>query len=188
MMLENLPPDSVPTLQGDFVKDEKLYEVDGEEKMLALTDLLTPALLKISDTFYLTGRIEPASYGTEIDLVQFRENLWFRYGGKRYKVRALPVKVKVENRIYELPLTCYAYRQEFVDGALAWVTSANGVFDGKDVQLRLVFKPNEAGFLRPVSVEFQGMSRLGIFFSPNRELIFTSMSQHYPENQRKELQ
>lgn len=113
-----------------------------------------------------------------VDLSDGR-SLWIWFGEERYKVMQLPVKFSVENQFHEIPLICFAYQQEFNDGVLAWTGSAKETIEGQVVDIQLVFKPDQAGFLRLDSIQYEGIQQLSLFLSKDKDTLSKFVAQHF---------
>jgi hypothetical protein len=107
----------------------------------------------------------------EVSLGSQEKALWLRLGEQDFKVTHLPVTLAVETRSLKIPLTIREYRQEAVDGVLAWIASAVGQVGDKQVGAHIIFRPDATGFLQPSAVLPNGSDSLQLYFSPDRQAI-----------------
>lgn len=157
MILEN-----PPLIEGlELGASDKVFELGDTAGRLTLLEVISKALGECTDTAIQGGWQEPDSYSAEIVLSsgEVRE-LWLHFGEQRFKVRKFPVRVRIGIHKSEIPLTCFAYTQEFIDGVLAWVVSAKHVSGDVDTRVQLVYKPDKDGFLQLVSLEQIGVRRI----------------------------
>jgi hypothetical protein len=114
---------------------------------------------------------QPNSYSLDINLGSAERNLWLYLDGQQHKVVSLPVKLRVETTVSNIPLTILSYRQQFINGVLAWVALAKSVIEEKEISVQLIFKSDGEGFLRLVSIRQQGVERLDFIVSTDKAAI-----------------
>jgi hypothetical protein len=179
VMLETPPP--INDLQLNSA--DKVFEVSENPVRLSLENLVLDTLGgKNSQGFASQALYGPKSYSLELELVTNTE-LWMYLGENRLRVRNLPVKAKVEILTTKIPLTVSAYRQEFVDGALAWIASAKGIIDGKEISVELVFKPNQDRFLELTLMRLHGTEELGLIISSSAEVLDAVLANQINDNE-----
>jgi hypothetical protein len=88
------------------------------------------------------------------------------YDGKRRPVRKIRVDMTVDVALVELPLQFSAYEQVATGTTLAWVGIAHGRLCEHDVEVKVVFQPNDDGLLRLAAVQAEGLP-------PGRRVRFT---------------
>ncbi len=180
-----LQPGEWITLQGPDMIHQKIFELSGKSDKLALTDLMNIYLDARDRELLRLGKIAPLTYSLEPDFGVDTWELWFCNGEDRYKIKKMPVKVNIENSVVQIPLTVFEYHQEFYDGILAWVVTAKGIVQNKDVKVRFVFRANEAGILYLHTFEQVGSEHLTLIVSPDEAVIrsFIDLHQSKPLSQ-----
>lgn len=169
-------------LKGNHAINTKLFELEGTNGLSDLVGLMHIILLQRFQELHQVGQIFPSSFSLEVDLGIDKWNLWLCDRNERYRVLRLPLKVDVENRVFEIPLTLYAYHQETIEGVLAWVVSAKGIVEGKEISCRWVFKSNKDGFLELSSLQQEGSDNLELLFSTDQAALAAFVAQQFPEN------
>jgi hypothetical protein len=181
--IETVPPSSSAFRMETTIKinlNDKLFELGDGSERLALTGLVEIVLRELLGVLYHTGGED--SFSIDMNLGTGKRDLWLCIGNERYKLRQFPVRVSGKNRVAKIPLTCFAYQQESTDGVLAWVASAEGTVEGKEVNIRLVFKPDKTGFLRLALMEQLGVGHLALVSSTDRLALTSFVAKRYPEN------
>ena len=91
------------------------------------------SLINISDKIVMGKLAKPFFSFTpvkerklSIELPEEGKELWIQVDGKPHQVKEFKYIVTVEQRPTLVPLTAYEYKQELIEGALAWVASAKG--------------------------------------------------------------
>ena len=175
LKVEQQPPITEITLETN----DKIFSLNNRPKLYSLNDLAAQALkLYITTNFLQKGIDEPLKYSREMDLGSTKIDLWFHWENKKFKVLRLPIKLIVETKVFQIPLAIFSYRQEFIEGDLAWIAVSKDVINGKDVEIQIVFKPDKNGFLQPVSLKQKGIESINLIFSPDKEIIEAYIAQN----------
>ncbi len=151
-----------------FSSADKVFTVDDSKELQSIVDVITAAMCEISNAFRERKEEEPDRYRLELTLGSVDKTLWLHIKGKPYKVLKLPTRVRVETAVSSIPLTTFEYHQESVEGALAWVAVAEGISENKPISIRLVFRKDEEGFLRGMSVYGKGVESVGLVVSSDK--------------------
>lgn len=174
--LESPPADKSLT----FSSGDKVFILDDSQELQSLNELIAHALNRdISYMFLERGIEEPNSYSLEITLGSAERDLWLHVSGQPYKVLSLPVRLRIETTVSNIPLTVLAYQQQFIGGALAWVALARGLVEDKEVSVQVVFKVDRDGFLQPVAIKQQGMERVDLIVSPDKAAIEAYIAENW---------
>jgi len=155
--------DNLKAVETSINIKDKVFSLDDSPERYSLIDLTDQVVKLRSEFFFQQGLTEPASYALDVMLGSVSQDLWFYQGEERRKIYQLPLRIRVEHQITEIPMTFHAYKQEFIDGALAWVVSAKGFVEGgSEISVQLVFKPDQQGFLRLTDVHHHGGEQLNL--------------------------
>jgi hypothetical protein len=167
LKLESKPADR----EGiELHSNEPIFSIDENEELLSLSDLVTQVLKEqVAHEFANNNTLEPTEYLAKLSLGSTERALWLHIEGERFKVLGLDVTVKVTSRIDEIPLSLYSYRQEFYEGELCWASTATGKVGDKDVEIHVLFRPNEEGYLSIVSVHVKGVEDFSISLFKSQE-------------------
>ena len=155
----------------EFNSTDKVFTLDDSEELQSISDVITPAMRDISSAFYQRQEEPPDKYSLDLTLGSVDKNLWLHISGQKYKVLKLPTKLGVETSVKNIPLTTFKYYQESLDGTLAWIAVAEGFSENKPVSVRLVFKKDEEGLLRKVSVYQKGVESVGLVVSSEKSAV-----------------
>ena len=128
-----------------------------QRAQLAVLQLDTPGGLDASmrDIIkdILASPVPVATWSQSVTLlIDQSHDLWFEHLGERILLREFPIKLVVTcsttNR--PMPVENLSYRQEFLDGALAWVAKTRLPHRGREAELTIVVTPDQDGFLKCV--------------------------------------
>ena len=169
MEVEN-PPQHIE--EFELNPNEKVFSMGDNEQYFSLIEFVDRYLKNnIPNLFYQQGILEPDSYSLQINFRSSSRDLWFHLEESRYKVINLPIKIIVETSLTKIPLKVQSYEQQDINDTLAWIVTAKGQVDERDLGFQLVFKPNEEGFLNLSSIHLSDMSKLDLFISPSESAI-----------------
>ena len=146
--------EGAPAVQrAELSSHDKLFSIGDSVERLNLYELTTNALNNtLPPMFRERGIEEPDSYSIELVFNFKTQGLWIHLSDQRFKVAEWPIKLKIERQLERIPVTNFAYRQESIEGVLAWIASAKMVVQGKEQELRIVFKPDSNGLLQVTAV------------------------------------
>lgn len=150
---------------------DKVFTLDDSTELQSIFDLILTAMRDLSNVFYQQHKEEPDRYRLELTLGSVDRTLWMHIKGKKYKVLKLPTKLRIETSVSTIPLTTFEYHQESIEGALAWVAVAEGISENKPISVRFVFKKNEEGLLRSMSVYQKGVESVGLLVSSEKSAV-----------------
>ncbi len=165
--LENHPA----TWSLTFTPEDKVFTLDDSHELQSLNELIAHNFSRVDQMFLERHIKQPSSYSLDINLGSAKRNLWLYLDGQQHKVLSLPVKLRVETTVSNIPLTILSYQQQFIDDVLAWVTLAKSVIEDKEVSIQLVFKVDKEGFLQLVSIRQQGVERVDLIVSTDKAAI-----------------
>lgn len=85
-------------------------------------------------------------------LISFDEShdLWLHHFDRKLKIKNWSIQLEIfyePKQVSSIPITNFVYRQEMLDGALAWLTSSKFVYEGKENEIYIIAKPDKDGFL-----------------------------------------
>ncbi len=162
--------DNLKAVETSINIRDKVFSLDDSPERYSLIDL-TDQVVKLRSEFFFQQRLtEPASYALDVMLGSVSQDLWFHQGEERQKIHRLPLRIRVEHQITEIPMKFHAYRQEFIDGTLAWIISAKGLVEGdSEISVQLVFRPDQQGFLRLTDVHHQGGDQLNLIVFSDKD-------------------
>lgn len=125
--------------------DEKLFSISTDGDGISFFGLISTALNN-------AHRDIPDNATVELKFTA-QHDLWIRLKGAKLRVTEWVVKVRtlVNSEIRNVPVSQFVYRQEMVEGSLAWIASIPIDVNSKQQELYLVFKPDQAGFLQQVT-------------------------------------
>lgn len=147
--------------------DSKVFVLGDNPEPISLNQLIIQSLNSSS------ALIEPSLYSREFVFDSKTTELRFCFSSEeRFKVLKFPITVRVEIQNLEIPLIVSEYQQKFADDkTLAWIASAKGFVEGKEIVIQIVFKPDKEGFLQLAAIHQQGSESLHLILSPDKEAI-----------------
>lgn len=131
--------------------EDKVFSIAEDANLINLHELISNALNNtLPPMFGEKGIDEPLSYPLELVFDSNNIDVWFHHDSERNKVKEWHVylKITVNQEVQRIPFTQFAYRQENIEGTLAWIATANFPFQGKDLLFQIVLKPDKDGYLR----------------------------------------
>lgn len=77
--------------------------------------------------------------------------LWFHADQGSFRINEISVKADVQRIDFSEPIMIsnWIYKQEFHDEAIAWVATSSFDVEGETMEMKLIFLPDENGFLAP---------------------------------------
>lgn len=163
--LEN-PPIDITSL--DFESTDKVFTLGEGLPLLTIVDVVSLAISEVSNALVAQGMELPDRCGLDLCLGSIGTDFRVHMNGVAHKIAELPIKVRVDTTISKIPLTFLEYRQESIDGALAWVAVAETYSEGKKLTIRYVFRKNSDGLLRDVSIQAEGVESAGLVVSTDK--------------------
>lgn len=141
--LEDPPVD----MQVELQSSEKVFSVGDNTERLSLDELVTNTL---NEHRSLIERDDATIDLIEISFVSEVVDIWFHNNGERFRVADWTIKIQtwIEKQQRDIPMTQFAYRQETVDGILAWIGSTTIPIQGEERNLQLAFVPDKDGLLQ----------------------------------------
>jgi hypothetical protein len=86
---------------------------------------------------------------------------WFHYFGSKFRIKQWTIKLEIyyEHQQVPIPINNFAYRQQYMDGVLAWISRTKFIFEETEHEIHIVIKPDENGFLSDISfyVDWQSL-------------------------------
>jgi hypothetical protein len=134
----------------EFNSENRIFSIGDNTDCINLIELTTNALANsLPLHFSNQGIMEPDSYSVELAFAM-ENKLWLHHQGQKVRISkwSIRVRVNIERKVVNIPMSQFAYRQEFRDGTLAWIATTRIPMNGKEREVQLVFKPDESGFLQ----------------------------------------
>lgn len=156
---------------------EKLFELETHGQ-LALTDLINAIFDQISDEWIKITTSKSIDYRFTVDLGTKFNNLWIQVRGERYRVINFPVTGVVTNNVSEIPLLCYEYKQEFHFDILAWIVSAKGVINNREIFVQQVYQLNQEGILQLTAINHKGIDNINLYLSTDKTALTSYLANH----------
>jgi len=146
---------------------EAVFQVENRSERLSLQDL---ARIELEKHAAANPRL-PDVYTVERTLPS-GEGLWVHLADQRVQVKSIPLVIDVKTKVSQIPVTAMEYRQENVNGSVAWVMVATGKVGEHDVSIKVTFHKDEQGFLRigPMDLPFPIQSAR-LLVSPDKHLL-----------------
>jgi hypothetical protein len=174
LKLDRLPPERGFTLNSI----DRVFTVDDSEVYQSLNELIAQVIhYTPAQKFLDTDMKAPGPYHLEQNLGSAESDLWLHLDNQQYKVMSLPVELIIESTVTKIPLTVYSYQQESTDGILAWIATATGLSEGKEVALQVVYKQNSEGFLQVAAIRQQGLQSVVLLVSQDKAVLENFVSQ-----------
>jgi hypothetical protein len=125
MKLEPRPTDRDLNLSG------KRFVVGDSQEAIDLNELISVVLNTDLRRMLDANEIEaPDEFFLDIMIWSVEQNNYFLQGGQKYKIIALPIRLKVETEFIAIPVSYKAYRKEGDGDVVSWVSSARYVDSG----------------------------------------------------------
>jgi hypothetical protein len=87
------------------------------------------------------------------------ESICFNLVNKKIQVKEWSIELKLyaEAKQIPIPVTHLEYKQELLDGIIAWVGRTQFNYKGQSLELTVVVKPDEQGYLRDITTWFTSL-------------------------------
>lgn len=132
---------------------ERIISIGSRNERYCLDELISAALNKVPDL------PQPAPHEIEgwaqlitLPLESFFESVWLHLDNESIQAIewSVGLKLLVEAESIPIPVTHLEYKQETLDGAIAWVAHTQFNHKGQSLELTVVVMPDEQGFLRNI--------------------------------------
>jgi hypothetical protein len=132
---------------------ERIISLGTNHKTYSLGELIASALNNAPDL------PQPAPHEIEnwvqfvnLPLESVFESIWLDTGDERIQVKewSIGLKLYAEAKNIPIPVTHLEYKQEFLDGTIAWIGHTQFNHNGQNLELTVVVMPDEQGYLRNV--------------------------------------
>jgi hypothetical protein len=157
------PPNVLPEIRPQ----DKIFQFEGFDDLLDLSGLALKAVDEVSSQILSSDH----PVGTKFELVFDEEskhpNLWAYLGSAKYQVIQLDLRIELEIQAAQIPSQFFTYHQETIDGALAWIGTANTNYNGREISVQVVFKKGANGVLRLESVSCEGTKGFTLYIFPD---------------------
>lgn len=147
-----------------FSSDDQVFEIEGDTKRSKIHELVSRTLQDVNKMMGKKGIREPKNYKINLILGSAQKCLWIHANNQRLKVIKLPILVNVRLEKIQVPIRCLEYKKiELDDGKLAWIILTEGRAIGKkSISFKLIFKPDNNGFLQLFLVDQIGVELTGV--------------------------
>ena len=156
------PNPSTTDLEFEFAPVEKVFSLGDSAEKLNVFELFEVFRQKeLMPLLFSRGQTIPDNGSVDVTLPSsLQENLYIYIEEIKHKVISLPMKWKIETEIFRIPLSHFEYKQEFIDSTLAWIASAKGVVEEKEITVQIVLKQDERGILQVAAARIEGVQEL----------------------------
>lgn len=137
--------------------DERIISIANNDEIFSLNELIAIALNNASNLqLPLPHEIENWNQFVTLPLESVFESICFNLVNTKIHVKewSIGLKLYAEAKHIPIPVTHLEYRQELLDGTIAWVGRTQFKHKGQSFELTIVVRPDEQGYLRDINTWF----------------------------------
>ncbi len=146
----------------------KTFGLGSSAERLSLSQLIGVIARSKVYSLVMQGDQTRVDFQDVIDFTTDRHNLWFYKNDVPIRIKHLPIRITASVNITQAPITGFTYRQESIDGVLAWVAVTTDVIDGEEATARIVFTLDDEGFFQIAGIASEGLEAFGIQYIANK--------------------
>lgn len=155
-------PTEIKQIETNINTLERIFETHHSPDLQSLNDIINKYILEVFPPYIF------ASPGDHIIRdINIPDNIinkmWIYLMDRKFEIRKMHINVDIEILPpTDIPLQCFSYRQEFLEGSLAWVASAKGTVEDKETEFQIVFRQNKEGILEILSIQTKGTTHVNL--------------------------
>jgi hypothetical protein len=135
----------------EFILDTNIknFSVNNISERLSLNDIIR-IFLNQKIIVPPPHELSTSSQHIKIVLDDSVHEFWFHHLDCKFRIKnwSIDLEIYYEPQEMPIPVTNLVYKQQSIDGVMAWVSIAQFVYEEQEHEINIIFKPDDNGFLQ----------------------------------------